>query len=158
MLLEPTTEGLAVSAQEAYEPQLHGVIEMLEKLIDSFIDERTTLEQEEMNARHTFEMLVQANALEFQLHGVIEMLEKLLDTFIDERTTHCAGMLLPTAPYGHEVRMLVPAIIPGVAPSLHHRHSRCTGMLLLTASSGHEARMLAAVIIPGFALSLVVQA
>jgi len=58
---EPAAEGLAVSAPEAnaYEFQSHGVIEMLEKLLDKFIDERTTLEKEEMNARHAFEMLVQ---------------------------------------------------------------------------------------------------
>jgi chromosome segregation ATPase len=58
---EAASEGLAVSAPEAnaYEFQSHGVIEMLEKLLDKFIDERTTLEKEEMNARHAFEMLVQ---------------------------------------------------------------------------------------------------
>jgi len=54
-------EGLAVSAPEAnaYEFQSHGVIEMLEKLLDKFIDEKTTLEKEEMNSVHAFEMLVQ---------------------------------------------------------------------------------------------------
>jgi len=53
--------GLDVAAPEAnaYEFQSHGIIEMLEKLLDKFIDERTTLEKEEMNARHAFEMLVQ---------------------------------------------------------------------------------------------------
>jgi hypothetical protein len=58
---ESSAEGLAVSAPEAnaYEFQSHGVIEMLEKLLDKFIDERTTLEKEEMNARHAFEMLIQ---------------------------------------------------------------------------------------------------
>jgi len=58
---EESAEGLAVSAPEAngYEFQSHGVIEMLEKLLDKFIDERTTLEKEEMNARHAFEMLMQ---------------------------------------------------------------------------------------------------
>jgi len=58
---EASAEGLAVSAPEAnaYEFQSHGVIEMLEKLLDKFIDERTTLEKEEMNARHAFEMLMQ---------------------------------------------------------------------------------------------------
>merc|ERR1719398_671675 len=41
-------EGLAVSAPEAnaYEFQSSGVVEMLEKLLDKFIDERTTLEKE----------------------------------------------------------------------------------------------------------------
>jgi len=43
----------------AYEFQSHGVIEMLEKLLDKFIDERSTLEKEEMNSRHAFDMLMQ---------------------------------------------------------------------------------------------------
>merc|ERR1719506_1955577 len=49
--------GLDVAAPEAnaYEFQSHGIIEMLEKLLDKFIDERTTLEKEEMNSRHAFE-------------------------------------------------------------------------------------------------------
>merc|ERR1719356_927414 len=53
--------GLAVSAPDAYgyEFQSHGVIEMLEKLLDKFVQERTTLEKEEMNSKHAFEMLVQ---------------------------------------------------------------------------------------------------
>ena len=46
-------DGLAVSAPEAnaYEFQSNGVIEMLEKLLDKFITEKTTLEKEEMNSR-----------------------------------------------------------------------------------------------------------
>merc|ERR1719359_2482689 len=58
---EPADEGLAVSAPEAnaYEFQSHGVIEMLEKLLDKFIDERTTLEKEEMNSKHAYDMLMQ---------------------------------------------------------------------------------------------------
>jgi len=58
---EPAAEGLDVSAPEAsgYEFQSHGVIEMLEKLLDKFISERTTLEKEEMNAKHAFDMLIQ---------------------------------------------------------------------------------------------------
>jgi len=58
-LQEP--EGLAVSAPEAagYEFQSHGVIEMLEKLLDKFIDERTAAEKEEMNSKHAFDMLIQ---------------------------------------------------------------------------------------------------
>merc|ERR1719436_1461365 len=41
---EQPAEGLAVSAPEAagYEFQSHGVIEMLEKLLDKFVDQRTT--------------------------------------------------------------------------------------------------------------------
>jgi len=54
-------EGLAVSAPEAnaYEFQSSGVVEMLEKLNDKFIAERTTLEKEEMNSKHAFDMLMQ---------------------------------------------------------------------------------------------------
>ena len=54
-------EGLAVSAPEAnaYEFQSSGVVEMLEKLNDKFIDERTTLEKEEMNSKHAYDMLMQ---------------------------------------------------------------------------------------------------
>jgi len=54
-------EGLAVSAPEAYgyEFQSHGVIEMLEKLLDKFIEERTSIEKQEMNTKHSFDMLMQ---------------------------------------------------------------------------------------------------
>jgi len=43
----------------AYEFQSSGVVEMLSKLLDKFIDERTTLEKEEMNSKHAFDMLMQ---------------------------------------------------------------------------------------------------
>jgi len=58
---EDPAEGLAVSAPEAagYEFQSHGVIEMLEKLLDKFIAERTKLEKEEMNTKQAFDMLMQ---------------------------------------------------------------------------------------------------
>ena len=39
--------------------QSHGVIEMLEKLLNKFIDQRTELEKEEMNTKHAFHMLMQ---------------------------------------------------------------------------------------------------
>jgi len=60
-LAEDPAEGLAVSAPEAnaYEFQSGGVIEMLEKLLDKFIAERTTLEKEEMNSKHAYDMLMQ---------------------------------------------------------------------------------------------------
>merc|ERR1712151_556540 len=60
-LQQEPDEGLAVSAPEAYgyEFQSQGVIEMLEKLLDKFIGERTVLEKEEMNSLHAFEMLIQ---------------------------------------------------------------------------------------------------
>jgi len=60
-LQQDPEEGLAVSAPEAnaYESQSGGVIEMLEKLLDKFISERTTLEKEEMNSKHAYDMLMQ---------------------------------------------------------------------------------------------------
>merc|ERR1719195_749124 len=60
-LAQEPDEGLAVSAPEAagYEFQSQGVIEMLEKLLDKFIDERTVLEKEEMNSKHAYDMLMQ---------------------------------------------------------------------------------------------------
>merc|ERR1719287_183662 len=58
---ETDVEGLAVSAPEAnaYEFQSSGVIEMLEKLLDKFTDERTSLEKQEMNSKHAYDMLMQ---------------------------------------------------------------------------------------------------
>jgi prefoldin subunit 5 len=58
---EAEPEGLAVSAPEAnaYEFQSHGVIEMLEKLLDKFIDESTTLQKDEMNSKYAYDMLIQ---------------------------------------------------------------------------------------------------
>lgn len=60
-LQEEPTEGLAVSAPEAYgyEFQSQGVIDMLEKLLDKFIAERTAIEKEEMNTKHAYKMLMQ---------------------------------------------------------------------------------------------------
>jgi len=58
---DPSDEGLAVSAPEAegYEFQSQGVIDMLEKLLDKFVAERTTQEKEEMNSVHAYKMLIQ---------------------------------------------------------------------------------------------------
>merc|ERR1719482_1110959 len=58
---EEPAEGLAVTAPEAnaYEFQSRGIIEMLEKLLDKFIDERTTLEKTEMTAVEEYELLMQ---------------------------------------------------------------------------------------------------
>merc|ERR1719230_939102 len=54
-------DGMSVSAPEAnaYEFQSQGIIDMMEKLLDKFQDERNTLEKEETNSRHAFEMLMQ---------------------------------------------------------------------------------------------------
>merc|ERR1719393_40135 len=58
-LQQDPDEGLAISAPEAagYEFQSSGIVEMLEKLLDKFISERTTLEKEEMNAHQAYKML-----------------------------------------------------------------------------------------------------
>merc|ERR1712061_149195 len=60
-LQQEPEEGLAVSAPEAfgYEFQSHGIIEVLEKLLDKFIAERTQIEKEEMNTQHAYDMLMQ---------------------------------------------------------------------------------------------------
>jgi len=52
-------ENLAVSAPEAnaYEFQSQGIIDLLQKFLDKFVDERTALEKEEKNKRHAFDML-----------------------------------------------------------------------------------------------------
>jgi len=57
---DPQT-GLEVSAPDAYgyEFQSHGVIDMLEKLLDKFVTERTELEKTEMHSKQAFEMLMQ---------------------------------------------------------------------------------------------------
>jgi prefoldin subunit 5 len=59
--LSENEEGMAVSAPEAnaYEFQSSGVIEMLSKLLDKFVDERTATEKEEMNSKHAYDMLMQ---------------------------------------------------------------------------------------------------
>jgi prefoldin subunit 5 len=56
---EDTEELDAAPEANAYDFQSHGIIEMLEKLEDKFIDERTTLEKEEMNSKHAYDMLMQ---------------------------------------------------------------------------------------------------
>jgi hypothetical protein len=60
-LQQDPSDSLSVSAPEAsgYEFQSSGIIEMLEKLLDKFIGERTEAEKAEMNTKHAFEMLVQ---------------------------------------------------------------------------------------------------
>jgi len=60
-LAQDPDENLAVAAPEAnaYEFQAQGIVDMLTKLGGKFEDERTELEKEETNARHSFEMLSQ---------------------------------------------------------------------------------------------------
>jgi len=59
--IQSSQDPLAVSAPQAnaYEFQSGGVVDMLEKLADKFADERGTLEQEEMDAKHSYEMMIQ---------------------------------------------------------------------------------------------------
>jgi len=58
---EVSQDPLSVSAPEAnaYEFQSGGIVDMLEKLEDKFDDELTTLEKEEMNAKHAYELMNQ---------------------------------------------------------------------------------------------------
>jgi len=59
---DPAEESLlAITAPEAagYEFQSHGIIEMLAKLLDKFISERTTLEKEELNKKHAHHLTMQ---------------------------------------------------------------------------------------------------
>merc|ERR1719235_1839105 len=60
-LAQDPDETLAISAPEAnaYEFQSQGIIDMLNKLLDKFIDERTTLEKTESDSVHAFQMLSQ---------------------------------------------------------------------------------------------------
>merc|ERR1719321_1290393 len=60
-MMQDPDEGLEVSSPEAnaYEFQSQQVVTMLSKLLDKFIDERTTLEKEEMDSLHAFELLMQ---------------------------------------------------------------------------------------------------
>lgn len=54
-------EALLQAAPEAYgyEFQSHGVIDLLEKLLNEFAEEQTKLEKGERNAKHAYEMLIQ---------------------------------------------------------------------------------------------------
>merc|ERR1719171_2090572 len=60
----------AAPEANAYEFQSKGIVEMLEKLLAKFIDERTTLEKEELNAQSAYDMMVQ------DLKGQIEAAEE----------------------------------------------------------------------------------
>merc|ERR1719171_1776090 len=62
----------------AYEFQSQGIIDMLQKLLDKFIDERTTLEKEESEARHAYEMLKQD--LEAQIEQATKNRDEKADT------------------------------------------------------------------------------
>jgi len=74
--LAKSSDPLDVSPPEAkgYESRSGGVIDMLEKLRDKFVDERTELEKEEMNLRHAYTLLMQD-------------LEKSIDTAKDLKTS-----------------------------------------------------------------------
>merc|ERR1719428_2514144 len=58
---EKDAESLAASAPQAnaYEFQSQGIIDMLQKLLDKFDKERGTIEKEEVNAAHAYDMLMQ---------------------------------------------------------------------------------------------------
>merc|ERR1719379_3277887 len=52
-------EGITMAAPEGrtYESQAGGIVDMMVKLKDKLEDERTALEQEEMNAQHSYDMM-----------------------------------------------------------------------------------------------------
>jgi len=56
---EYDAEDLAAPEANAYEFQSHGVVDMLEKLMDKFVDERASLEKNEANSRNAFSLLMQ---------------------------------------------------------------------------------------------------
>jgi len=85
---EDTEAGpLDVRAPEAngYEFQSGGIIEMLEKLLDKFSDERNTLEKEEANAKHAFGMIRQ------DLTGQINSANDNIDAKKAERAENLAS-------------------------------------------------------------------
>jgi len=60
---QPSEEDLSMLEQDpgahGYEFQSGGVIQMLEKLEDKFVDERSDLEKAEVNSKHAYDMLMQ---------------------------------------------------------------------------------------------------
>merc|ERR1719159_2078538 len=53
-----TSEMDAAPEANAYEYQSHGIIDMLEKLLNKFTDELTDLEKQESESKHAFGMLI----------------------------------------------------------------------------------------------------
>jgi len=51
--------GLSGQQSPGYVFQSQGLIELLKRLLDKFLEERTKLERDEVNAKHTFQLLVQ---------------------------------------------------------------------------------------------------
>ena len=60
-LTEASGTHVRAPEENGYEFQSQGVVDMIEKLQDKFIDEKTNLEKEEANSKHSHAMLVQAN-------------------------------------------------------------------------------------------------
>jgi len=58
-LQQDAIAGVGAPEANGYEFQSSGVVEMLEKLNDKFIDERTALEKAEMESKQAYEMLMQ---------------------------------------------------------------------------------------------------
>jgi len=52
-------EAAAAPDANGYEFQSHGIVDMLSKLTEKFVDERSELEKGEMNAAHAYDMLMQ---------------------------------------------------------------------------------------------------
>jgi cell division septum initiation protein DivIVA len=77
----PDEEQSLIQAPEAnaYESQTGGIVEMLQKLLDKFVDERTALEKEEMNKKAAFDMVKQ------DLTGTIEQNTAARDEKAEEK-------------------------------------------------------------------------
>jgi DNA repair exonuclease SbcCD ATPase subunit len=75
-------EELSVAAPEAnaYEFQSAGIVEMLDKLEDKFDDQRNTLEKDEMDNKHSYQMLMQG------LQDTTEKLKKQLGRKAERKT------------------------------------------------------------------------
>mmetsp|Transcript_162137 Transcript_162137/g.296038 ORF Transcript_162137/g.296038 Transcript_162137/m.296038 type:complete len:673 (-) Transcript_162137:50-2068(-) len=56
--MQDLNEDLVAPEANAYEFQSGAIVQMLQKLQDKFVDERMTFEKEEMNAKHSYDMLV----------------------------------------------------------------------------------------------------
>merc|ERR1719238_2390673 len=78
----PPPEELGVTAPEAnaYESHSAGIVEMVDKLVDKFEDKRNKLESDEMDNKHSYQMLMQ------QLQDTGEKLKKQLGRKAERKT------------------------------------------------------------------------
>merc|ERR1719181_895506 len=87
---EYDAEDLAAPEANAYEFQSHGVVEMLDKLMDKFVDERANLEKNEANSKNAYALLMQNLKAEIvqavkEKHGKSLSKSKKLEAKADEK-------------------------------------------------------------------------